>query len=209
MYPYNIKSTINYQLNKNPQPTMPIPQPAPAVIPSPEPEETPKPEVPPTPEIQPMPSIRPVPLPSELSKPIINKYILKLIEEAIADEQKDSDYYYRLSQVVEFPEDKEIIRKMHLDESKHEKIFKEIYAHLTGEEPPEQEFTPRTISDNLTDNFKEDIFGELEAVEFYRKLYTMFLNVEIRDWLYEIITDEQAHAQKNNYLYSKYHCMNY
>lgn len=64
--------------------------------------------------------------------------------------------------------------------------------------------TKKPISDNMAENFSNALFGELSAVEFYRKLYFAFLNPELRDALFEIITDEQGHAQILNYMYSKY-----
>lgn len=137
------------------------------------------------------------------NSPTANKYLLDMIKEAIKDEQTDADYYGNLSEKVTEKDDKETLNKIKMDEIKHNKMFNDIYYQLTGERV---ETTPESvvIGDNLCEEFESSMFNELEAVEFYRKLLFAFLNLEIRDTLFEIITDEQAHAQKLNYLYCKY-----
>ena len=132
-----------------------------------------------------------------------NNFILDLIKEAICDETRDSIYYEELSRKISNPEDQEILRKIHLDEEKHKKIFSELYKEISGKEC-EFSFSPKNISDNMLQNFSESLISELETVEFYRKILFSFLDLTVTDLMYEIITDEQAHAQKLNYLYSKY-----
>ncbi len=136
----------------------------------------------------------------------VNTYILKMLIEAIKDEIKDAHYYDEIAKTLTDEDDSKIFHKMHHDEDKHRKIFSEIFEMLTGEEPSLEEIQPdyKQVSENMPENFAQSIFDELSAVEFYRKLYFAFLNTEIRDSLFEIITDEQGHAQILNYMYSKY-----
>lgn len=131
----------------------------------------------------------------------LDEYILELIREAISDEYRDANYYEELSKMANTPEAQRVLRKIHLDELKHFKIFQEIYYQLTGEKA-EVNYEKSEIEGSLAENYSKSIFNELEAVEFYRIILFSFLNIPIRDWLYEIITDEQAHAQKLNYLYT-------
>lgn len=135
--------------------------------------------------------------------PVTDKYLLEMIEDAAADEIEAAEHYARLAEAAPNEADKNMLRGMHFDELKHYKMLLNMYKALTGhdmmEDKPELE-----ASENFLYNIQECFFEELEDVEFYRTLLLAFLNLEIRDWLYEIITDEQNHAQKLNFLYSKY-----
>lgn len=132
-----------------------------------------------------------------------DKKLLSMIEEAVCDERRDSYYYKELMNIVRNPKDREVIRSIYMDEIKHEKLLIEIYKMLTGRNIPDMdcEMIPPTL--NIVNNYEKSIFGELEGMEFYRQLYFLFQNQEIRDMLFEIITDEQKHATKFNYLFSK------
>lgn len=135
--------------------------------------------------------------------PVSNQYLLDMIKESLKDEATDAEYYGNLLNKTPSTEDKEIIRQIRMDELKHYKLFNDIYRKLTGEYlniPADN----KKISNNLAEEFEKNIFSELEGAEFYRKLLFAFLDLEIRDILFEIITDEQAHSQKMNYLYCKY-----
>ena len=136
----------------------------------------------------------------------INRYIIQMVTEAIKDEMEDSRFYSTIANTLEDENDSKIFYKIACDEKKHEKIFSEIYEMLTGESFSDDgmDCDKKPISDNMAENFSNALFGELSAVEFYRKLYFAFLNPELRDALFEIITDEQGHAQILNYMYSKY-----
>ncbi len=135
-----------------------------------------------------------------------NRYIAEMLIEAIKDERTDAKYYDTIANMLEDENDKKLFHKIHHDELKHEKIFAEIYELLTGSKPSEEEITieEKPVSENMEENFANSIIDELSAVEFYRKILFSFLNQEIRDALYEVITDEQGHAQILNYMYSKY-----
>lgn len=136
--------------------------------------------------------------------PTSNQYLLDMIKEAIKDEANDADYYGNLLQEAPSTEDREILRQIRMDELKHYKLFNDIYRKITSEQLNDIQADSKNISNNLVEEFEKGIFDELEAVEFYRKLLFAFLDLEIRDILFEIITDEQAHSQKMNYLYCKY-----
>ena len=93
---------------------------------------------------------------------------------------------------------------MAYDEYKHRRLFEEIYSALTGAAPlPHKNiFKPENI-DNLTEVFTDSLFGELDAVELYRDIMFSISNTGIRDMIFEIITDEQSHADLINYLLPK------
>ena len=136
----------------------------------------------------------------------VGRYILEMIKEAIRDERADGRFYDNIANMLTDENDKKIMHKLHHVENKHEKIFMEIFEMITGEKPDESqlEADDKPVSDDMTENFENSIFDEISAVEFYRKLYFVFLNQEIRDALFEILTDEQNHADVLNYMYSKY-----
>lgn len=138
--------------------------------------------------------------PSKAALPIPDDKLLTLIKEAIVDENKDAFFYKELMNRQKSKTDQEILRSLYLDEMKHKKYFQEIYQILTGEKLPEPEETSKSPESNLISAYEKSFFGELEAVEFYRQILFSILNQEIRDMLYEIITDEQKHAAKLQYL---------
>lgn len=134
----------------------------------------------------------------------LDKKILDMITKALSDESQAVDYYSRLINKIENPKDKEIVRGIMLDEKKHFKYLNEIYKKLTGRNAMNIKFEPKPVSDNLVKDFEDSLFDELEAFEFYRTLMFAFLDLQIRDTIFEIMTDEQEHATKFNFLYSKY-----
>lgn len=131
----------------------------------------------------------------------INEYILDLINMAIEEKHASSKYFEELIKMISNPEDEKILRKIYLDELKNTKIFEEIYYQLTGEKS-EPDFESIEVEGDLAQNYAKSILNKLENVEFYRRILFSFLNVPIRDWLYEVITDEQSDAQRLQYLYT-------
>ena len=133
-----------------------------------------------------------------------NPYILELIIEAIKDEDTDRNFYKELSGKVPLTEDSRILNDLSMDEAKHYEMFNDIYYKLTGEKlDPPLKGEKKEISPNLLENYSESILSELKGVEEYRKLLFAFLNQEIRDLMTEVISDEQNHAIKLNYLLTK------
>ena len=132
------------------------------------------------------------------------KKLAEMLMMAIEDEIHDREHYKRLIHKVSDRDDKEILRQISLDEQKHERIFTDIYTKVTGKKPHVTNKKEHEPSDNILSDFEKSIFDETEAVEFYRQIYFSFLDLETRDMLYEVITDEQNHAVKLTYLYSKY-----
>jgi len=126
---------------------------------------------------------------------------LRLIGESAGSEREDELFYDYLLSVA--PTDqRDIISSIRDDERKHNLLFKELYWELTGTEipvQPEEPFeTPRSYCDGLT----RAIFGELAAVEKYRKILFGLEFLPYRNILTEIYTDELKHATKWNYLYA-------
>lgn len=130
--------------------------------------------------------------------------VLTMMDEAITDEMKGYEYYKRLQTMFDDPKDKDTVRHMSLDEMKHRRMVEDLYKDITGKTAPTFKADDIRISRNLLVELANSIMNEYEDVEFYRRLLFMLKNPDYRDRLFEILTDEQSHAGKLNYLYSKY-----
>ena len=133
-----------------------------------------------------------------------NQYIPKLILDYMSDELADSDFYKILASTVKEKDVEEILRNISIDEEKHYKMLKKIYESITGQPANVTDFTPEELSDNIFLNLDKRVMEELNAVEYYRSLMFALSEQWIRDYLTEIYTDEQNHAAKLSFLYSKY-----
>ena len=133
-----------------------------------------------------------------------NQYIPKLILDYMSDELADSDFYKILASTVKEKDVEEIVRNISIDEEKHYKMLKKIYESITGQPANVTDFTPEELSDNIFLNLDKRVMEELNAVENYRSLMFALSEQWIRDYLTEIYTDEQNHAAKLSFLYSKY-----
>lgn len=133
-----------------------------------------------------------------------NQYIPKLILDYMSDELADSDFYKILASTVKEKDVEEILRNISIDEEKHYKMLKKIYESITGQPANVTDFTPEELSDNIFLNLDKRVMEELNAVENNRSLMFALSEQWIRDYLTEIYTDEQNHAAKLSFLYSKY-----
>lgn len=134
----------------------------------------------------------------------VSPYILELLTDFIKAEDSDTNYYKELSQKLPFTQESTILREISLDDAKHYKMLNDIYYKLMGErlEPP-LKGEVLDIGSDIAKEYEKAILSKLQKSEEYRKILFAFLNQEIRDLMLEIITDEQNHAAKLNYLYTK------
>lgn len=130
-----------------------------------------------------------------------DKNVLDLIIEAMKDERHDRLKYKKMMELAKNDKVRNQIEFAYKDEGKHYQMFKHIYYMLTRKdiniEAPKLEKI-----DSLLPAIETSINGELEAVELYRKIMSMLPTIQMRDMLFEIITDEQEHATRFVYLYS-------
>ncbi len=132
-----------------------------------------------------------------------NKYVLELIKDAIDDELKVGDFYSALSGSVRDIDDSKMLGDICLDERKHLKMLKDIYNKLADEDyEPETDGEPSLDSDYIK-NIESAISGEIKTAESYRPLLFALENQQLKNYITEIMTDEQNHAAKLNYIYSK------
>lgn len=130
---------------------------------------------------------------------------LCLILEALGDETHDRMFYHYLLQVAPDREQCDIIKSIRDDEIKHFKMFRMIYEEITCEAPiaKQKDFKEPC---NYCAAIQQAIFGELGAVETYRKIMFGLCSPRHKDMLFEIISDELKHSVKWNFLYSKNCC---
>ena len=126
---------------------------------------------------------------------------LKLIAESVNSEREDELFYNYLLSVAP-PEQREIIASIRDDERKHNKLFRQLYWEVTGQEVPPAPEPSFEIPNDYCDGIKRALFGELAAVEKYRKILFGFKFLPYRNIITEIYTDELKHATKWNYLFT-------
>lgn len=126
---------------------------------------------------------------------------INLIVQSVSSEREDELFYDYLLSVAP-PNQREIISSIRDDERKHFKLLKELYWEVLGRDiPPAPEMAlekPKNYCDGIT----RALFGELAAVERYRKILFGFEFLPYRNIITEIYTDELKHASKWNYLFS-------
>lgn len=126
---------------------------------------------------------------------------LNLIVQSVSSEREDELFYNYLLSVAPSGQ-REIIASIRDDEIKHFKMLREIYWEVTGRDiPPATGITfeqPASYCEGIT----RALFGELAAVERYRKILFGFEVLTYRNMITEIYTDELKHASKWNYLFS-------
>ncbi len=126
---------------------------------------------------------------------------LRLIVQSVSSEREDELFYDYLLKLAPNGQ-KEVITSIRDDERKHFKMLREIYWEVTGQDiPPVGEVTfepPKNYCAGIT----LALFGELSAVERYRKILFGFEFLPYRNMITEIYTDELKHATKWNYLYT-------
>ncbi|MDR1913801.1 MAG: ferritin-like domain-containing protein [Clostridiales bacterium] len=130
--------------------------------------------------------------------------MLDILIAAVEEERESIQFYHRLSKMTKDTSYKEILRLIRMDEQKHEKYFVDIYKRLTGQILRAEHVTPsRGAEYDFAPECEKAMFAALELSEYYRRIYSSFSNLEIRDMLFEMITDEQNNAIKMQYLYFK------
>ncbi|MFK2826166.1 ferritin-like domain-containing protein [Bacillus sp. B190/17] len=127
---------------------------------------------------------------------------LERVKKAVQGEKEDELFYQHLIAMAPTQEAKDVIATIRDDERKHNQMFRLIYRSYTGQDiAPSEEETfqqPESYSEGL----RTALFGELRAVENYRKIKQCLSGYVYQQMLFEIITDELKHATKYNYLFT-------
>lgn len=130
-----------------------------------------------------------------------SQQLLNLIIEAMKDERHDRRKYLLMMRMTNNEMIRKQIRFAYIDEGTHYRLFRNLYHQLTGKWIDVTR-PPVILAPTLIKNIKTSIDGELDAVEMYRKIYSMLKLRSQRDTLFRIIIDEQEHATRFVYVYS-------
>lgn len=131
---------------------------------------------------------------------------LTRIRDAVRGEKEDQLFYDYLISVAPSEEDKKIIESIRNDERQHFNLFRQIYFELTGQTLPSAPEASFTKPSSYCQGIQKALFGELGAVERYRIILFAMQERKHINMLTRIITDEQKHAAKYNFLFSKNQC---
>ena len=131
-----------------------------------------------------------------------NKSVLDLIIDAMKAERHDRVKYKMMMEMTEDPEIKKQTNFAYEDEIKHYEMFRQMYYQLTGRVINIPIPTEVEKYSNIMDAVKSSIEGENEAVDLYRNIYALLFNQQMRNKVFEIITDEIEHANRFVYSYA-------
>lgn len=129
--------------------------------------------------------------------------IVLLIENAINDAANDIVSFNTISENFSDASDKELIKGIEMDKIKQKKYLEDIYYFAVGKKFDSEIKYDNKEKLNNPGIIKIKLFEEMEEIDFLRKIYFSFVNLSIRDMIYEVITDLQNHAIKLTYLLSK------
>lgn len=129
---------------------------------------------------------------------------LEIIRKSVADEAEDVALYNMMINQAMQDEDKEILTSIVNDEQKHNMMLRQIYFSLTGINLPSSKENTMNNENTYINNLRKSLFGELEAAKKYRKVLSSMSDKENYNKLMEIMIDELTHANKFNYLITKY-----
>jgi len=124
------------------------------------------------------------------------------IVEAMKAERHDRVKYQRMMEMTTDPVVIKQIKFAYDDEIKHYGMFQQMYYQLTGKRLDIPIPTNIEKYNTLMEAVQRSIEGENEAVDLYRGIYALMTNKQMRDSIFEIITDEREHFGRFIYLYS-------
>ena len=116
-------------------------------------------------------------------------YLLELLKEAAENERKAADMFENMQEGSPYAP---TLKKIASDERKHAAMFEEIFSQLSS-----MEFTRinRPRDNAVTASANTDIVKQkTENVELYRTMYFALKQHKHKNYVFEILTDEQNHG---------------
>ena len=126
----------------------------------------------------------------------------ELLLHAMQGELDAISFYQQLMKMTSDQQDISLITDIHNDEVKHFKLFHNLYRQLYGVDAP----TIRPREPNIVsfrEGVKQAILDELESYELYYEIYLSSTNPTVRNIFFEAMADENEHAAKFNFMYTK------
>lgn len=121
---------------------------------------------------------------------------------ALKGEQDAILFYQALMTMTDGQVDKEVITEIISDEKKHFSNYSSLYTAITGRRPP----LPKPEKPNIPsylDGIEKAIFDETDAYDFYKDTFLCTNNQIAKQLFLDAFTDENNHAMRLNFLYSK------
>lgn len=126
---------------------------------------------------------------------------INLIKKSVGDEKEDEMFYDILIEQAPTEKEKNIIKSIREDERKHNQILRRLYYEFTGQVLPIDILTNEQKNNmDYKSNLEKALFGELDAVDKYRKILGTMPSGNSYTLLMSIMTDELRHASKYNFL---------
>lgn len=125
-----------------------------------------------------------------------------LLIKTLIDEQDAIVYYMQLQKMTTDKECINLLSEIYADEIKHFHALKNLYVQIAMENPLLPKAKMPEISSFIS-GVSKAIIDELNAYELYRDIYLANKNEGVRNLFFEAQTDENEHAAKLNYMYTK------
>jgi len=132
---------------------------------------------------------------SDVSVNITDDKILDMLLASISMEMSSISYYQKLIEQADSDETREMLSGIKADEIKHEKMLKDIYFAARNKEAVVS-LVESYVSGDRHKAYSDAIAHQLDTVEFSKRLYLIVKNQNVRDMMFDIITDEQMHVMK-------------
>ena len=131
-----------------------------------------------------------------------------MIKLALEDEKKAIAFYKTMASRFEDEDDAKFVEDIYLDEVRHYRVLENIYSTLFNKNVEPMDFSQiqSKLPNNNFQNFQNTFNDEISAFEFYRDLYFNVNDQNLKKLFFELMSDEQKHAVKINYLLTKYNC---
>lgn len=135
-----------------------------------------------------------------------DKRLLELLNIAQQEIQQSMQSYNNLMQNNAMKNDTELLRNAYLDEIKHLQQLQEMLYIISGETPSTNTVnqTSTMTENNIASAIEKTLMQEMEQTDFFRELLLCIAQTELRDILFEIITDKQDHCIRLCFLFTKY-----
>lgn len=137
-----------------------------------------------------------------------DKRILQLLEIAQQETLQSLSAFDALIKNDALKQDVETLRNAYLDEIKHLQQLQEILYDISGKssqtQPETEQPSTEANTQNIASEIEKALFREMEQTDFFRELLFAIPETDLRDILFEIITDKQDHCVRLCFLFSKY-----
>ncbi len=128
---------------------------------------------------------------------------LEMIKNSVMDELNDEAFYTILMNQAMNNDDREIIESIRDDETKHNKLLRDIYYSLTGITLPMSNMANHVEPMTYIENLKKALISETNAAAKYMKILNAMKDRKHYQDILEILVDELRHGINYNLLITR------